>query len=170
MAVYVALLRAVNVVGANKLPMPTLVELCRDAGCERVRTYIASGNALFTSRLGERRIKALLEERLRAHLGKPIGVMVRTGAEIASVLAANPYPRHPPDRTVAIFLDGPPPSDTIATLRGRKGELLALGAREVYVMYRDGIAHSRLVIPAAQAGTARNMNTIGRLAAMADEM
>ena len=72
MAVYVALLRAVNVVGANKLPMPTLVELCRDAGCERVRTYIASGNALFTSRLGERRIKALLEERLaRSSLAAP---------------------------------------------------------------------------------------------------
>ena len=170
MTVYVALLRAVNVVGANKLSMPALVELCQDAGCEGVRTYIASGNALFTSRLGERRIKALLEERLRAHLGKPIGVMVRTAAEIAGVLAANPFACHPPERTVAIFLDGPPPSDAIETSRGRNGELLALGTREVYVMYRDGIAHSRLVIPAVQAGTARNMNTIARLAAMAAEI
>jgi len=166
---YIALLRAVNVVGANRLSMPTLVELCRDAGFQRVRTYIASGNVLFTSRLGEPRVKMLLEQRLQAHMGKPIRVLVRTHLELASVLAANPFPHHPPERTVAIFLDTPPPPDTIEASRGRNSELLALGTREVYVMYRDGIAHSRLVVPAAQAGTARNMNTIARLAGMASE-
>lgn len=170
MTAYVALLRAVNVSGANRLSMPALVQLCRDAGCEDVRTYIASGNALFTSGLGERRIKALLEERLRAHLGKPIGVMVRTAAEMANVLAANPFAGEPPERTVAIFLDRPASAEAIETVRGRKAEQLALGAREIYVMYPDGIAHSKLVIPAAQSATARNMNTLARLAAMAAEI
>lgn len=169
MTVYVALLRGVNVGGANRLSMPALVELCRSAGFERVRTSIASGNVLFTSRLAERRVKALLEQRLEAHMGKPIRVLVRTRIELASVITANPFARYPPERTVAIFLDAAPPPDTIEAARGRSSELLALGTREIYVLYRDGIAHSKLLVPAAQAGTARNMNTIARLADMAGE-
>ena len=170
MPVYIALLRAVNVMGTGKLPMSSLVSLCEDAGLEQVRTYIASGNAVFTSRLGEGRIKALLEERLAAHAGRPIGVMVRTAEEMAAVLAASPFRREAADKTVAIFLDRQPPADAIETARGRKAERLALGRREIYVTYRDGIAGSRLVIPAAKTGTFRNMNTVAKLAAMAGEI
>ena len=107
MTAYVALLRAVNVGGTGKLPMTTLVKMCEAAGFGEVRTYIASGNAIFNSRLKERKVKALLEERL------------------------------------------------------------ALGTREIYIYYGDGMADTKLVIPAAKAGTARNMNTIAKLAAMA---
>ena len=167
MAVYIALLRAVNVMGTGKLPMSTLIGLCEDSGFEQVRTYIASGNAVFRTRLGERRIKAALEERLAAYAGRSIGVMVRSAGEMAAVLAANPFHRDAPEKTVAIFLDHPPPADTIEASRGRRSESLALGEREIYVAYRDGIAGSRLVIPAARTGTFRNMNTIARLTTIA---
>lgn len=170
MPAYVALLRAVNVMGSGKLPMSTLVGICEDSGFGQVRTYIASGNAVFKSRLGERRIKTLLEERLAAFTGRAIGVMVRSGDEMAAVLAANPFRRDASEKTVAIFLDHSPPADAIDTARGRKSERLALGEREIYVAYRDGIAGSKLVIPAAKAGTFRNMNTIAKLAAMAGEI
>ena len=164
MTAYVALLRAVNVMGTGKLPMSSLVRLCEESGFEQVRTYIASGNALFRSRLGERRIKATLEERLAAHAGRSIGVMVRTAEEMAAVLAANPFQRDAPEKTVAIFLDHPPPADTIEASRGRRSESLALGEREIYVAYRDRIAGSKLVISAARTGTFRNMNTVAKLA------
>ena len=170
MAAYIALLRAVNVMGTGKLPMSSLVRLCENSGFEQVRTYIASGNAVFSSRLGERRIKAALEERLAAYAGRAIGVMVRTAAEMAAVLAANPFHRDAPEKTVAIFLDHPPPADAVETARGRRSESLALGKREIYVAYRAGIAGSRLVIPAAKTGTFRNMNTVAKLAAMAGEI
>lgn len=150
--------------------MTVLSAMCEDAGFEQVRTYINSGNAVFHAKAGERRIKALLEARLESYAGRPVGVLVRSAAEMASVLTKNPFRRHPTNRTVAIFLDDSPPADALDTARGRKGELLALGTREIYVMYADGIAHSKLVIPTAKAGTALNMNTIARLAAMAGEL
>jgi uncharacterized protein (DUF1697 family) len=167
MSRYVALLRAVNVGGTGKLPMATLVTMCQAAGFEQVRTYIASGNAVFASRLRERKVKELLEERLAAYAGKPVGVLVRTAEEIAAVLAANPFRREPPRRTVAIFLDEPPAPGALAEARGRRSERLALGVREIYVAYGEGMADSKLVIPVAKAGTARNINTVSRLASMA---
>ena len=68
---------------------------------------------------------------------------------------------------VAIFLADPPPADALEHASGRRNEALVLGRREIYVHYGDGMADSRLRIPAAKAGTARNINTIARLAAMA---
>jgi uncharacterized protein (DUF1697 family) len=170
MTTYIALLRAVNVGGTGKLPMPTLVKMCESAGFEQARTYIASGNVVFSSRLKERRIKALLEERLASYAGKPVGVLVRTAEEMAAVLAANPFRTAPPNRTVAIFLDDPPPAGALSEARGRRTERLALGAREIYVAYEDRIAGSKLVIPAARTGTARNMNTIAKLVATAEQI
>jgi uncharacterized protein (DUF1697 family) len=170
MPAYVALLRAVNVGGTGKLPMTRLVAMCQAAGFDAVRTYIASGNVVFTSRLKERGIKAALESRLAYYAGKPVGVFVRTASEMADVLAANPFRTVPPNRTVAIFLDDPPPADALQSARGRKAERMALGRREIYVAYGEGLGVSRLVIPAAEDGTARNMNTIAKLAALAREL
>lgn len=167
MTAYVALLRAVNVGGTGKLPMTTLVKMCEAAGFEEARTYIASGNVVFQSRLKERKIKALLEERLASYAGKPVGVLIRTGEEMAAVLAANPFAKAPTNRTVAIFLDEAAPARALDDVRGKRAERLALGTREIYVLYDEGMGTSKLVIPAARTGTARNMNTIGKLAAMA---
>jgi uncharacterized protein (DUF1697 family) len=170
MTAFVALLRAVNVGGTGKLPMTELKAMCEEIGLTNVRTYIASGNVVFTSRKSEAAIKAALETRLEAYAGKPLGVMVRSAAEMAQVLADNPFPKLAPNRTMAIFLDCAPPKDTLAAIRGRKDELIELGRREIYVHYGDGMAKSKLVIPAAKVGTARNMNTIATLAKMAGEI
>lgn len=167
MTSFVALLRAVNVGGTCKLPMADLKAMCEQAGFESVRTYIASGNVVFESGNTGAQVKAALEKLLAAYAGKPVGVMVRTGAEMARVLAANPFPNAAPNRTVAIFLDQAPPADTIARAGGRASEEIALGSREVYVHYGAGMADSKLTLPVQKEGTARNMNTIARLAQMA---
>lgn len=167
MTVFVALLRAVNVGGTGKLPMADLVALAESAGFRRVRTYIASGNLLFESALSEREVKATLERSLAAYAGKHVGVVVRTGEEMAAVLAGNPFPEHAPNRTVAIFLDEPPPADTLAHVVAPAGEEVRLGAREIYVHYGESMARSKLRIPAAREGTARNINTVTRLVALA---
>ena len=96
--------------------------------------------------------------------------MVRTAAEMQAVLKDNPFPKAAGNRTVAIFLDAPPPADTLAAVKGRKDEEIGLGAREIYVHYGEGMGQSKLVIPAAKAGTARNMNTIATLAKMAADL
>jgi uncharacterized protein (DUF1697 family) len=167
MVAFVALLRAVNVGGTGKLPMTELVRMIEDAGYTAVRSYIASGNVVFKSRSAEPKVKAELEQALSAFAGKPVGVMVRTAVEMSAVIANNPFPAAPPNRTVAIFLDAPPPPDALRTLSGQKDEVVRLGTREIYVHYGQGMARSKLKIPAAKTGTARNINTIAKLAEMA---
>jgi uncharacterized protein (DUF1697 family) len=166
---YIALLRAVNVGGTGKLPMAELKAMCEDAGLRDVRTYIASGNVVFQSALREAVIAKELERRLLAYAGKPVGVVVRTAAEMAQVLADNPFPKAPGNRTVAIFLSAAPPRTALADVSGRVDEEVALGRREIYVRYGEDMGRSKLRIPAAKTGTARNMNTVAKLAAMAAE-
>jgi len=170
MTSYIALLRAVNVGGTGKLPMAELRAMCCDAGFMRVKTYIASGNVVFQSRATASKVKADLERRLLEYAGKPVGVAVRTASEMATVLKANPFPKAAPNRTVAIFLDGAPPPDALAHAVGVKDEEMWLGLREIYVHYGAGMGTSKLRIPAAKSGTARNINTIAKLVEMAAEL
>jgi uncharacterized protein (DUF1697 family) len=164
MAVFVALLRAVNVGGTGKLPMTELKAMCEKLGFTNVQTYIASGNVIFESRKSEGAVKKVLEAALAKYAGKPVGAMVRTPAELAKVVDGNPFPGKAAKWTVAIFLDAPPPKDALSTLRGMNGEEVRLGRREIYVHYGNGMARSKLRVPAAAAGTARNMNTVAKLA------
>jgi uncharacterized protein (DUF1697 family) len=170
MGAFVALLRAVNVGGTGKLPMSDLKDICEELGFGAVSTYIASGNVVFTSRKSEAAIKTALEKRLEAYAGKPVGVVVRSAAEMARVFADNPFPKAAPNRTMAVFLDRRPAADTLAGVRGRRDEQIQLGRREIYIHYGEGMAASKLVIPAAKTGTARNMNTVATLARMAAEL
>ncbi|CAN7360450.1 DUF1697 domain-containing protein [Caballeronia sp. 15715] len=163
MTTYAAFLRAVNVGGTGTLPMSALRTMCESLGFSNVRTYIASGNVVFESKLSEASAKAKLERCLETYAGKPVGVLVRTGAQLAAVLADNPFSSAPQNKTVAIFLDTAPPSDLLDTVSGQQTEEIALGTREIYVHYKDGIARSKLKIPAAANGTARNMNTVAKL-------
>ena len=156
-----------NVGGTGKLPMSDLKAMCEAAGFAGVRTFIASGNVVFGSEKSEAQIKAALEARLKAYAGKPVGVLVRTAAELAAILKANPFPQAAPNRTVAIFLNKPPPTTCLAEISGQAGEEVRLGRREIYVHYGDGMGKSKLRIPAAADGTARNMNTIAKLTALA---
>ncbi|MFO1101336.1 MAG: DUF1697 domain-containing protein [Methylocystis sp.] len=167
MATYIAFLRAVNVGGTGKLPMAELWAMCVDCGFKNVRTYIASGNVVFESGATASEVKVEIEKRLAAYAGKPVGAIVRTATELAKVLSTNPFPNAEPKRTVAIFLDASPPSDALTHVVGQRSEEIRLGAREIFVHYGAGMANSKLRIPAAKDGTARNMNTIAKLVEMA---
>src|SRR5262245_15096172 len=164
---YVAMLRAVNVGGTGKLAMTDLKAMCDAAGFLRARTYIASGNVVFASKTSAAKVKATLEAGLLAHAGKPVAVMVRTAAEMAAIVEANPFAESPPNRIVVTFLDRPPPSDALAHATGVNDERMHLGEREIFVHYPSGMGTSKLRIPAAKAGTGRNMNTVAKLAEMA---
>ena len=167
MPTFIAFLRAVNVGGTGKLPMSELKSMGERAGFTSVCTYIASGNVVFDSTSTAAKVKAALETSLLEYAGKPAQVLVRSGPELAAVLANNPFPQAAPNRTVAIFLDTAPPADTLATLSGKNNEEVVLGQREIYVHYGDGMGDSKLKIRAAAEGTARNINTIAKLVQMA---
>ncbi|WP_315764044.1 DUF1697 domain-containing protein [Sphingomonas sp. Y38-1Y] len=167
MTAYVGLLRAVNVGGTGKLAMTDLKRLCEDAGFANVRTYIASGNVVFESDLGADAVKQRIEDALAAHAGRAIPVAIRTAEEMAAVLRDNPFSDAPKNRTVAVFLDEAPAPEALDGVVAPDGEKVALGAREIYIAYGDAMARSKLKVPAAERGTARNMNTVAKLAAMA---
>ena len=167
MTSYVALLRAVNVGGTGKLAMADLKSLCEAAGFTNVRTYIASGNVVFRSGGTEDQVRLDLAARLHVHAGHEIRVLVREAADMAAVVKRNPFQDMPPNQVVALFVDRPLPADPLAGVTGLGTERVSLGQREIFVAYPDGMARSRLRIPAETEGTARNMNTIAKLAGMA---
>ena len=168
MQAYVALLRAVNVGGTGKLPMAELKAMCGAAGFAAVRTYIASGNVVFRSALSASAAKAALEQPLAAYAGKPVGVMIRTADEMADIVRGNPFAAKEGNRVMAIFFDTPVSASMLDGLTGlADDEAVLLGTREIYVWYGSGMGASKLRIPAAKAGTARNMNTVGKLTEMA---
>jgi uncharacterized protein (DUF1697 family) len=169
---YVALLRGVNLVGNSTLRMADLKEIAVKLGLESVRTFIASGNLLFTSDLPDEELRRMLERELQKHMSKAVRVMLRTADEMDAVVGANPFADRPGNQVQAFFMNEPPPEDLESTIRNRADdERVAPGTREVFVAYSEkGIGRSRIRIPAAEAGTARNMNTVAKLAALAREM
>jgi uncharacterized protein (DUF1697 family) len=169
MTAFVGLLRAVNV-GGRKLVMADLKAVADGLGLGAPKTFIASGNLLFTSSGSEGEVKAQLEAALTKHMGKPVGVMVRTAKEMAAVAEANPFADEPGNKVVAIFLDEAPPKGAAEQAKNVVDERMALGVREIYVHYPSGQGRSKLRIPAAANGTARNMNTVTKLAELAKEM
>lgn len=160
---FVALLRAVNVGGASKLPMERLRELCASVGFTKVQTYIASGNVVFETSLSKGAAGAALAQALEHYAGKPVGVLLRTPEEMAAVYAANPFPDAPGNKVAVHFLTQPLSPGALDTVRGQVAEEIAAGKNEIYVHYPDGQGRSRLVIPVAKDGTARNLNTVGKL-------
>ena len=172
MTAFVALLRGVNLVGKSTLRMADLKAIAEDVGLDNARTYIASGNLLFTSGEPEEKLRRKLEERLQKQMGKEVRVMLRTADEMEAVVRENPFRGGRGNNVQAFFMNDAPPADLLETVRNKADdERIAAGAREVFVAYGEkGIGRSRLRIPAAEAGTARNMNTVAKLAELAREM
>jgi uncharacterized protein (DUF1697 family) len=164
---YVVLLRAVNVGGTGKLPMTALAQMCETVGFEKVKTYIASGNVVFQAEGSEDQVRSAMERQLHAYAGKSVGVIVRTAAEIVATFARNPFVDAPGNRVMALFVDGALPADPLDGVTGVKNEQVHLGKRELFILYPDGMANTRLRIPSEKHGTARNMNTVAKLAEMA---
>jgi uncharacterized protein (DUF1697 family) len=169
MTAFVALLRAVNV-GGRQLAMADLTRIAGELDLGNPKTFIASGNLLFASGKTEHALKSALETAIENHMGKPVGVMLRTAKEMAAVAAGNPFADQPGNRVVAILLDDSPPRDSASAARNVADERMALGRREIYVHYPSGQGRSKLKIPAAAKGTARNMNSVAKLAELAKEL
>ena len=169
MKAYVALLRAVNV-GGRKLAMADVRAIAEDLGFERVRTFIASGNLLFASDKKETEAARLLEDRLQRYMGAEVAVLMRTASEMAAVAKSNPFPDETGSKVAAIFFEEAQAKEVLEQARGIVDEELALGEREIYVHYPSGMGRSKLRLPAKAVGTARNMNTVAKLAQLAKEL
>ncbi|ENN86177.1 hypothetical protein RHSP_33595 [Rhizobium freirei PRF 81] len=170
MAVFVALLRAVNVGGTGTLPMAELKALCEEIGFTDVKTYIQSGNVLFRSEEDEKTVQARLEEALTRHMGTSPGVILRSRGALESAADHSPFPHAKPNYLLISFLPDAAPRDALDKLVAPGGEEVHIAGREIYVHYPDGSGRSKLKLPALKAGTSRNLNTVRKLAEMAREL
>jgi uncharacterized protein (DUF1697 family) len=172
----VALLRGVNLGARNKVAMSDLRKLLAGLGFADVQTYVQSGNAVFTS--AGRRPAGLardIEKAIAAELGLDVKVLVRTGAELRAAIDANPLPaREPANFLFAHFLSERPEASALAAVDpdGYAPEEFAVGDRVVYVWCPNGMQKAKLTHNFWERRlkvvvTARNWNTVTRLADMA---
>ena len=163
MARFAAFLCAVNVGGTGKLPMAALRAMCEAEGFTAVETYIASGNVVFTSALSRDQAKAKLEKQLAQHFGKPAGLFLLDADQLKAVIDSNPFPQAEGNRLMVILLAADPLRRIIEEAKNQRDEQIALGDACQYVHYPSGMGQSKLKIPGAEQGTARNMNTIRKM-------
>ena len=178
---FVGLLRAINLAGVNRVPMADLRSLVESLGMDNVTTLLQSGNVVFAC--GKRSTGSLektLETAAAKAFGFPIPFCVRDDTEWRAVIAGNPFPREAdrdPSRLVVLFLKDAPTPAAIKSLQdampGREvARVDRAGARHVYIYYPDGQGRSKLTAALLERklgtrGTARNWNTIVKLASLA---
>jgi uncharacterized protein (DUF1697 family) len=168
---YVALLRGINVGKARQIGMPRLAEVLTARGHGSVRTHLRSGNVVLDSPLGEAELVADLEQAIEEEFGWAVPVVVRTGEEVAAVVAGDPFATlaTDPARYLVTFLPEPPAADKVDALPPVEGggEYLVRG-RELYLWLPDGIANTPLAAwkwdrLLGVVGTGRNWNTVTKL-------
>ena len=176
---HIALLRGINVGGKNKVPMKELVEVFVDAGCSDVRTYIQSGNVVFSadSALAES-ISARLTKAVAEHFGYEIPVLLRTAEQMSDVIRGNPFLEAgaPEDALHVLFLADVPESDRVDALdpdRSRT-DAFAVRGQEIYLWLPNGVARTRLTndyfdSKLATTSTGRNWRTVVKLFELTQE-
>jgi len=137
--------------------------LCEGADFRNVTTYIQSGNVVFTSKLEAAMAKQKLEAALRRKMGKPVGVHVRTPAELEAIVKRNPFKKAAPNRLLVLFLEHAAPRNALDNLKIPGREEVKLSGREIFIHYPEGMARSKLKTPFADSATARNLNTVTKL-------
>jgi uncharacterized protein (DUF1697 family) len=177
-AVHIALLRAVNV-GGRSVAMADLRAMLEAHGCANSRTLLQSGNAVFAvnAKSSAVALEKKLETEAQRRFGFAVAFMLRTAAEWEALVACNPFPdaaKKDPARLILMAFKGAPDADAIKALRdGYKGpETIHVAGREAYLIYPEGQGNSKLTNALIErklgvAGTARNWNTVLKLAALA---
>ena len=175
---HVALLRAVNLPGHNKIGMADLKALVVGLGFEDAQTLLQSGNIVFT--VGAKST-ASLEQALERAAVKTLGLetdfLVRTAKEWQAIVDANPFPseaKDDPSHLLAVILRDDVSAANVGALQnaivGR--EVVRAKGRCAYIVYPDGIGRSKLTTAIIEKklgtrGTARNWNTVLKLQTLA---
>jgi uncharacterized protein (DUF1697 family) len=176
MTTYIALLRGINVIGNNKLPMQELSALLTGMGLREVQTYIQSGNVVFRSTAKNRAaLAAKIEAAIEAQHGFAPRVLLLDPAELRAAMAGNPYPQavSNPRSLHLFFLDEAPQQPDLPALKAVRTdtEHFKLVGKVFYLHTPDGVGRSKLASRIEKAlgvaATARNWNTVCKLAEMA---
>ena len=177
MARYVALLRGINLGPHRRMSMQDLRALLTDLGYTDVATLLQSGNAVFTSpRRQVDKVTAEVEQAIGDRLGMPVRCVLRTAAELAAVVEANPFPQHAGEgaKLMVTFLSGPVDRSRLAGVDPADfaPDEFGVADREIYLWLPNGMSGSRIPVDfwdkhTGLVTTTRNWNTVTKLLAMA---
>jgi uncharacterized protein (DUF1697 family) len=175
----IAFLRGINIGPNKRVPMPRLRELLAEHGYEDVKTYVASGNVVLTSKAKPRTVEKELEKLIEDEWGFDVAVIVRTRDELADVIERMPFGdvvEEPLKRLQVSFLSGKPDKENAKKINDAcvEPERVAIDGREIYAWHPDGIGRSDLakLLATKKLGvtvTARNWNTVLAMLELADE-
>ena len=174
MAEHVALLRGINVGGHRKVPMAVLKALAEELGWENPRTYVASGNLVFSAKGSAGALEASLEKALAAKLGFEVDVVIRSAEAWAKLAAANPFPEESEETPNFIMMTigkRPATDEDVAALRPKAAENERVERRgeALWFWFGGGSGRSKLAAaPARGVWTTRNWRTVETLRAMAE--
>jgi uncharacterized protein (DUF1697 family) len=173
---YAALLRGINLGARNKLAMSDLRALVEKLGGEDVQTYVQSGNVVFTSSGTPEDLESELSRLIRAERGLDVAVLVRTKAQLAKILAANPFLKAGADvKSLHVtFLAERPKRELVKALdpAASPPDELRVDGREVYLLCPNGYGRSKLSNAffekrLGEVATTRNWRTVTTLAELA---
>lgn len=173
----VALLRGINVGGKNKLPMRGLAAIFEAAGCRDVRTYIQSGNVVFRSE-DVSGLPSIVSAAIAAEFGIKVPVILRSAAEMAAAVAANPFFEAgvAEEMLHVYFLAALPLDEAVEKLDLKRSsrDTFAVAGLEIYLHLPDGAARTKLTNAyfdkaLGTVSTLRNWRTVKVLAAMSAE-
>jgi uncharacterized protein (DUF1697 family) len=149
-----------------------------DAGFEDVKTYVQSGNVVLSAKGSAEQVARKCERLVAEEFGLDIPVVVRTRAQLASVVQRNPLGKvaTDPKRYQVSFLTGKLSAEVVRKLEevAAPSERFVVSGREVYAWHPAGVARSKLWAMLAGRGlgvtaTARNWTTVTSLLGLADE-
>jgi uncharacterized protein (DUF1697 family) len=174
----VALLRGINVGSSKRIAMADLRAMMAALGYGDVETLLQSGNVVYSSDETPEQCARRISERLAADMRMDIPVVVRTAAELASVVERNPLREQATDprRHHVVFLSQRPHPELVEALKGEPAadELCVVDGREVFVWWPQGahrarLSHAFLERRLKVTATARNWNTVEKLLAITDD-
>lgn len=170
---YLALLRAINVGGKNKLPMPALRELFVDAGCQEVQSYIQSGNVLFKAEpQAVSPLPALLSASIAERFDLRVPIILRSQAQLADVLSHNPFIEEGAalEALHVLFLAHSPTAERVSALDPDRSppDVYRVRGQEIYLCLPNGAGNTKLTnayfdSKLATISTGRNWRTVTTL-------
>ncbi len=175
--VQIALLRAVNVGGRNPVAMSDLRAFLAELGFTAARSLVQSGNLVFAGGAPAGvELERLLEAQAAKRLELRADFFVRNAAEWQRIIARNPFSdeaKRDPGHLVLVVLKDAPNAAGIEALQAASSgpEILRADGKQLYIVYPAGQGRSRLTNALiekklATRGTARNWNTVLKLAAL----
>jgi uncharacterized protein (DUF1697 family) len=170
--VYIVLFRGVG--GATQLPTKPLAAALTEAGFKRVQTYINSGNVVLASGLPAKKVLAEVARIVERDFGFTKHIMAATREEWSRLIAANPFPEGAGKELHGFLLEKAPDPDAVKALEERTTGRERIAYRDGFLYFHapEGFGISKLPPlidrTLGVATTARNWNTVLKLAEIAD--